>query len=48
MTNITEQAKTAEESDGKCILAPHPIIAMTKKATVWEISDFSRTTAATK
>ena len=44
MTNITEQTKAAEEeSDGKCSLAPHQIIATTKKTTVWEISDFSKT-----
>ncbi|MFA7398574.1 MAG: hypothetical protein WC046_08835 [Candidatus Bathyarchaeia archaeon] len=43
MTNITEQTKAAEKSDGKCSLAPHQIIATTKKTTVWEISDFSKT-----
>ena len=44
MTNITEQTKAAEEeSDGKCSLAPHQIIATTKKTTVWKTNTFSKT-----
>jgi hypothetical protein len=43
MTNITDQAKAAEKMVKNTFFAPHQIIATTKKTTVWEISDFSKT-----